>query len=322
MHVTNNVVHSSAAATQEAWPSLDYAAWKDTYATLHMWLQMIGKLKLAYSPWINHSWHVPFYVTARGVTTSLIASDPVSFQVDVDFTDHRLIISTASARTTVLPLTAQSVADFYAQVKEALENLGIDAQINSMPCEVADCIPFEKDQVHKSYDPEYANRFWRVLVQSARVMNAFRARYIGKSSPVHFFWGSFDLAVTRFSGREAPPHPGGVPHLADWVVREAYSHEVSSCGFWPGGDTLPYPVFYAYAYPEPAGFATATMPHGASYHPGLREFILPYETVRQSPAPDVLLLEFLQAGYAAAADLGRWDRPRLERSVHSPSARS
>lgn len=304
---------AAAAQPREDWPALNFDDWKDSCATLHLWTQIIGKIRLARTPWINHSWHVPLYVTARGLSTSLIACQPVSFQIDFDFIDHALILSTVNGAGKTLPLAARSVADFYAQVLQALAGLGIEARIQTMPCEIADAIPFDQDQVHRSYDPEYVNRFWRALVQSTRVLNIFRARYLGKSSPVHFFWGSFDLAQTRFSGRAAPPHPGGVPHLPDWVAKEAYSHEVSSCGFWPGSEALPYPVYYAYAYPEPEGYAAAAVPAGASYHPALREFILPYETVRQAPDPDALLLDFLEATYAAAATLGGWERAALER---------
>ena len=300
------------------WPALPFAEWKDTYATLHMWTQIVGKIRLSHSPWINHSWHVPLYVTSRGLTTSLITSKPLSFQIDFDFVDHSLIIDTVTGDRRVLPLAARSVADFFAEVTRALAEVGIETRINTMPCEVSDPIPFEQDRAHQSYDPEYANRLWRALVQAARILNQFRAAYIGKCSPVHFFWGSFDLAVTRFSGRRAPPHPGGVPYLPDWVAREAYSHEVSSCGFWPGSELLPYPAFYAYAYPEPAGYPMAKVPPHASYNQALHEFILPYDKVREAQAPDTLLLEFLQATYGAAADLGTWDRASLERPAGLP----
>jgi len=298
----------------EQWPSLEYDAWKDTCATLHRWMQVVGKIRLARTTWVNHSWHVPLYLTARGLTTSPIPYDARVFQIDFDFIDHRLSILASDGAAGTMALQPLSVADFYAELMSKLDALGLGVRINTMPCEIPDAIPFEQDRLHASYDAEYANRFWRILVQSDRVLKEFRARFIGKCSPVHFFWGSFDLAVTRFSGRTAPEHPGGVPHLPDWVAREAYSHEVSSCGFWPGGGALPYPVFYAYAYPEPAGFsATPLMPGKARYDTAFREFVLPYEQVRQAASPDAFLLEFLQGSYEAAAGLGGWDRAANER---------
>ncbi|HJV51400.1 MAG TPA: DUF5996 family protein [Noviherbaspirillum sp.] len=301
-------------AHSQAWPSLPYAEWKDTCATLHRWTQIVGKIRLESLPWINHAWHVPLYVTARGLTTSLMPYGEQSFQIDFDFVEHRLLVQTFDGAVAAFELRPRSVAAFYRELFAALGRLGIDVPIHAVPNEVVDAIPFAQDDTHASYDAGYANRFWRVLLQADRVLTAFRARYIGKCSPVHFFWGSFDLAVTRFSGRPAPPHPGGVPNCPDWVVREAYSHEVSSCGFWPGGEGLPEPVFYAYAYPEPAGFAEAQVgPAAAYYHTGLREFILPYEEVRRVQAPDAVLLEFLQSSYEAAAGLGGWDRAALER---------
>jgi hypothetical protein len=302
-----------AAPRRNAWPELAFEDGKDTCATLHMWTQIVGKIRMSFSPWVNHSWHVPLYVSARGLTTSLIAARPQSFQIDFDFTEHRLVIETTAGDTRVLPLLACSVADFYSQLMQALSDVGIDAKINTMPCEISDPIPFDQDWVHHSYDAQYVRRFWQALVESSRVFNQFRAAYIGKCSPVHFFWGSFDLALTRFSGRAAPPHPGGVPHLPDWVAREAYSHEVSSCGFWPGSEALPEPAFYAYAYPEPDGYPAVMLPAGAYYHPALRECILPYQELRQAQAPDALLLDFLQASYAAVADLAAWERDKLER---------
>ena len=306
---------SPAVGSPEAWPSLPFPEWKDTYATLHMWTQIVGKIRLAQSPWVNHSWHVTLYVTARGLTTSPIPHNSRTVQIDFDFLDHQLLIQTSDGARTTMPLAPRSVADFYEELFARLAELDVDVKIHATPNEVADPIPFADDHEHRAYDAGYANRFWQALAQADRVFKQFRARYIGKCSPVHFFWGSFDLAVTRFSGRPAPPHPGGVPHLPDWVVREAYSHEVSSCGFWPGGETLPEPVFYAYAYPEPNGFATTRVkPDAAAYHTTLREFILPYETVRQASSPDVMLLEFLQSSYEAAADNGGWDRSALERT--------
>ena len=296
------------------WPSLAFEAWQDTYATLHMWTQIVGKIRLVQTPWVNHSWHVPYYVTARGLTTSPIPYGERTFQIDFDFIDHRLLIQTSDGTVRTMELRPQSVADFYTALMATLADLGLKVEIHTTPNEVAEATPFEMDHIHKSYDAEYANRCWRVLVQADRVFKQFRAGFTGKCSPVHFFWGSFDLAVTRFSGRTAPAHPGGVPHFPDWVAREAYSHEVSSCGFWPGGGPVPYPVFYAYAYPEPEGFSTASVrPEGAAYNTALREFILPYETVRLAESPDTMLLQFLQSSYEAAANLGGWDRAALER---------
>jgi uncharacterized protein DUF5996 len=305
-----------ADAAGEVWPSLALSAWQDTYATLHMWTQIVGKLRLAQTPWVNHSWHVPLYVTARGLTTSPIPYGTSTFQVDFDFVAHRLLIETSTGTERTIPLEPRSVADFYAAVMAALRELRLDVRIRPIPNEVERAIPFPSDHQHRSYDAAQANRFWRVLVQSDRVLKTFRSRFIGKVSPVHFFWGSFDLAVTRFSGRAAPPHPGGVPNLPDWVAREAYSHEVSSCGFWPGGGPVSMPVYYAYAYPEPQGFSTASAaPAGASYSAAMREFLLPYDTVRTAASPDEVLLTFLQSTYEAAADLGHWDRAALERSL-------
>jgi len=238
---------------------LAFEAWKDTYATLHLWTQIVGKIRLVQTPWVNHSWHVTLYVTTRGLTTSPVTYGTRTLQIDFDFIDHRLVIQTSEGTIKTLALQPRSVADFYKELLANLSDLGIDVKIHTTPNEIADAIPFENDHIHASYDAEYANRFWRVLVQVDRVFKEFRARFIGKSSPVHFFWGSFDLALTRFSGRPAPSHPGGVPNLPNWVAREAYSHEVSSCGFWPGGGPVPYPVFYAYAYPEPQGYNMAQL---------------------------------------------------------------
>lgn len=296
------------------WPALDFDVWKDSYATLHMWTQIVGKIRLACSPWTNHSWHVVLFVTARGLTTLTISHAARSFQIDFDFIDHKLLIQASDGAVRAMALRPCTVAAFYEELLSLLADIGLKVQINTMPNEVADAIPFERDDVHKSYDAEHVNRFFRGLVQADRVFKDFRSRYIGKCSPVHFFWGSFDLAVTRFSGRIAPPHPGGVPNLPDWVAREAYSHEVSSCGFWPGSAALPYPAFYAYAYPEPEGFDAKALCEGrAVYDRTLREFILPYDEVRKAGSPDALLLDFLQESYEAAADLGRWDRQSLER---------
>jgi hypothetical protein len=307
-------VSGSRAGDHAAWPPIPYGEWKDTLATLHLWTQIVGKVRLVQTPWVNHSWHVPFYVTARGLTTSPIPYGDRSFEIRFDFLRHRLQIETTDGGAETIELAPRTVADFYRELFARLRTLDLDITIRTTPNEIPDAIPFEQDRVHATYDAEQVTRFWRALVQADRVLRSFRSRFLGKSSPVHFFWGSFDLAVTRFSGRPAPPHPGGVPNLPDWVAREAYSHEVSSCGFWPGGEVLPKPVFYSYAYPEPEGFARATVgPAGAKYHSALGEFVLPYQAVRQAPSPDAALLEFLQGSYEAAADLAAWDRPALER---------
>jgi hypothetical protein len=274
----------------------------------------VGKIRLAQSPWVNHSWHVTLYVTARGLTTSPIPYGTRTFQIDFDFVDHRLVVQSSDGGSAALALEPQSVAAFYRRLFEAMRKLDLHVKINPTPNEVADPVRFDRDDTHRVYDSEYANRFWRVLVQADRIFKEFRARFIGKCSPIHFFWGAPDLAVTRFSGRKGPEHPGGIPNLPDWVTREAYSHEVSSCGFWPGSGAIPYAAFYSYAYPEPAGFARAPVkPDGAFYSNDFREFVLPYDVVRQSKSPDETLLEFLQSTYEAAADLARWDRRSLER---------
>jgi len=296
-----------------AWPALPFPEWQDTATTLHMWTQIVGKVRLTLSPWTNHSWHVTLYVTSRGLTTSPIPHGASTFEIRFDFIDHELRILKSDGAVRILTLRAQSVAKFYQEVMKALAELDLPVSINTMPNEIENPIPFDRDEEHRSYDREYANRFWRVLVQSDRVFKEFRSRFCGKCSPVHFFWGSFDLAVTRFSGRRAPEHPGGVPHLPDAVTREAYSHEVSSCGFWPGAPAMPKPVFYSYAYPEPSSFSAAKVkPDAASYSSALHEFILPYDEVRKADSPDASLLDFLQSTYEAAADAGVWDRPALE----------
>ena len=305
-----------------SWPSLPFAEWKDTAITLHMWTQIVGKIRLTRTPWINHSWHVTLYLTARGLTTSPIPHPAGIFEIRFDFIDHKLRILKSDGAVQVIELRPKSVAAFYREVMAALSELNIDTRINTTPNEVDPAIPFDQDEEHRSYDPEYANRFWRVLLQSDRVFQEFRSRFCGKSSPVHFFWGSFDLAVTRFSGRPAPPHPGGVPHLPDAVTREAYSQEVSSLGFWLGNDAGPAPIFYSSAYPEPPGFSEAKIqPDAAFYQPKLREFILPYDTMRTAENPDKALLEFAQSAYDAASKLGKWDRASLEEkkpTLHSP----
>jgi hypothetical protein len=311
----------SAALRDEIWPSLPLESWSDTFATLHMWIQIAGKIRLAQSPWVNHSWHTTLYVTSKGLTTSPIPHRARTFQIDFDFLAHELIIQASDGRVSTLPLEPQSVAAFYGRLTEELGRLDLNVKIETKPNEVPEPIRFDQDEVHRAYDREYANRFWRILVQADRVFKEFRAPFIGKCSPVHLFWGALDLAVTRFSGREAPPHPGGISNLPDWITREAYSHEVSSCGFWPGGGPISYPLFYSYAYPEPSGFSGATIkPDAAFYSSDLREFILPYDVVRQSESPDQTLLDFLQTTYEAAANLGNWDRGSLER--HGDPGRS
>ncbi len=307
---------ASSGASFEPWPSLPLKAWADSCATLHMWMQIVGKVRLVQSPWLNHSWHATFYLTSRGLTTSPIPHRDRTFQIDFDFISHSLSIVCSDGPSSSYALEPESVAGFYRRLMEELVRLDLEVAIYAKPNEVVDAIPFELDETHRAYDREYVNRFWRVLVQSDRVFKQFRAGFIGKCSPVHLFWGACDLAVTRFSGRRAPPHPGGIPNLPDRITREAYSHEVSSCGFWPGGGGVDYPAYYAYAYPEPEGFAQApNMPAGTFYHAELREFILPYDIVRQAPSPDARLLAFLGATYEAAANLAKWDRASLERGA-------
>jgi hypothetical protein len=302
------------------WPALPFSEWQATAETLHMWTQIVGKIRLTLSPWINHSWHVTLYVTSRGLTTSPIPHGFHTFEIRFDFIEHELRILKSDGAVRKFALQAQPVAEFYRAVMTALDELGLSVKIDTMPNEIVDPIPFDQDETHQSYDPEYANRFWRVLVQTTRVLAQFRSRFCGKCSPVHFFWGSFDLAVTRFSGRGAPPHPGGVPHLPDRVTREAYAQEVSSVGFWPGNATRSVPIFYSYAYPEPSGFAEAKVrPAEASYSAQLHEFVLPYDAVRAASSPDDALLDFAQSVYDAASTLGKWDRDSLEESnLHPP----
>jgi hypothetical protein len=298
---------------EQIWPSLDYAAWRETCATLQLWTQIAGKIRLALGPWINHSWGVTLYVTSRGLTTSLIPYGARAFEIEFDFIRHQLGISTTEGDERAIRLQPQSVASFYHEVMSKLRELAIEVQIGMRPNETLEAIPFDRDEKHAAYDPEYANRFWRVLLQADRVFKEFRSRFCGKCSPVHFFWGSFDLAVTRFSGRPAPPHPGGVPHLPDAITREAYSQEVSSLGFWPGNDQIPTALFYSYAYPSPDGFAQAKVkPAAASFHPQLGEFVLPYDDVRGAESPDDAVLEFAQTTYDAAATLAKWDRAAFE----------
>jgi hypothetical protein len=299
----------------EAWPDLPLDAWADTYATLHMWLQIAGKVRLALSPWLNHSWHATLYPTATGLTTGLIPYATRSLTIDFDFVDHRLVVHTTDGGRGGFALEPQSVASFYRRLMHELALLDVRVDIHMKPNEVPEPIRFDEDETHDSYDAEYVTRFWQVLIQAERVFTGFRTRFIGKCSPVHLFWGAPDLAVTRFSGRRAPLHPGGVPNLPDPVSREAYSHEVSSCGFWAGGGTQPAPVFYSYAYPEPAGLADVSVkPADAYWNAEFREFMLPYDAVRLAANPDDTLLEFLQSTYEAVASLAQWDRAALEQT--------
>jgi hypothetical protein len=309
------------ATSAQRWPELPYAAWKDTRDTLHLWTQVVGKIRLALTPWLNHSWQVALYPTARGLTTSPIPDGARSFQIDFDFIGHVLRVMTSDDHSRSIVLRPMTVAEFYAEVIAALAELGIVVHLRTMPCEIADAVPFESDTTHASYQADYVNRFWRLLLAASEVFGRFRTGFLGKASPVHFFWGSFDLAVTRFSGRTAPRHPGGVPHLPNAVAREAYSHEVSSAGFWPGGGgPVDYAAFYSYAYPVPEGFAAAKVkPPAAFFSKELGEFLLPYDAMRSERDPDSTLMEFLQSTYEAAADLGNWDRRALECKLGEPN---
>jgi hypothetical protein len=307
-------------ATTEAnpvWPALPQAAWSDTCTTLQLWLQIVGKIRMALTPTINHCWNVTLYPTVRGLTTMPMAHGSRMVQIDFDFVGHILLAQTSDGGRRTIPLAPMPVAEFYKRVMAALDSLGVPVKIWPVPCEVAQPIPFAQDQTHQAYDPEFAQRFWRVLLQTERVFTIFRARFTGKVSPVHLFWGAMDLACTRFSGRTAPPHPS-MPGLPDRVTRDAYSHEVSSCGFWPGapgppGEPSIEPFFYSYAYPKPPGYAQSPIaPAGASFNTAFGEFVLPYEAMRQSADPDAALLQFLQSTYEAAANCAHWDRPALE----------
>lgn len=308
-----------APSGAEVWPELPYAAWQDACATLQLWTQIVGKVRLAKTPWLNHSWQVTLHVTARGLATPPIPDGGRAFEIEFDFIDHVLWVRTSDGHSRQLMLKAMPVAEFYADLMIALSELGIVVRINSMPNEIADAVPFAADRAHAAYDRDHAHRFWLILLAAHGVFAHFRTGFLGKVSPVHFFWGSFDLAVTRFSGRRAPPHPGGVPRLPDAVAREAYSHEVSSAGFWPGGGPIDYPAFYSYAYPAPAGFAAAPVrPAQAFFSRELGEFILPYDAVRTAADPEGALMEFLQSTYDAAADLAQWDRAELECALGVP----
>ena len=302
------------AADRDDWPALDYAAWQDSCTTLHLWTQVVGKVRLTHAAWANHWWHIPLYVTARGLTTSPMPHGGRRFQIDFDLIGHRLGIAASDGANDGFSLRPPlSVAAFYAELMGRLRALGLETRIWTTPVEIADPIPFEQDETHAAYDAEAVTRFFRALSLADQVFRDFRGRFLGKASPVHFFWGSFDHAVTRFSGRPAPPPPHNAL-IPDRVNREAYSHEVSSCGFWPGNGGFGEAAFYCYAYPQPAGFAEATVTtEGAYYHREIGEFILPYAAVREAAAPRERLLDFQQQTYAAAADLGRWDRAALER---------
>jgi hypothetical protein len=296
----------------EEWPALVWAEWRETAITLQLWTQIVGKIRLALTPWLNHGWQVPLYVSARGLASSPIPAGGGLLEIEFDFIDHRLACRTSRGDRRAFALEPQTVADFYQRLLALLADLGIEVAIYATPNEIADPIPFADDSEHRSYDPAAAQRFWRALIPIDRLFKLFRTGFLGKASPVHFFWGSFDLAVTRFSGRRAPLHPGGVPGLPDRVTREAYSHEESSAGFWPGSDSFPQAAFYSYAYPEPAGFRDRPVTDGARFDTTLGEFILPYDTVRLAPSPDTMLLDFLASTYAAAADSAGWDRDALE----------
>jgi len=310
----NGIVTRSSPVSPDVWPKLPCTEWVDTLATLHMWTQIVGKIRLTLSPWLNQSWHVTSYVTARGMTTSAIPYEGRLFQIEFDFIKHALNIEVSDGQTRTLPLEPKTVADFYKDLIASLDSLGIRVQIHASPNEVEEAIPFAEDTVHKAYDRQQANLLWQALVQSARVFGQFRARFIGKCSPVQFFWGSFDLAVTRFSGRPAPAHPGGSPNCPNWVMTEAYSEEVSSVGFWPGNAEAPDPIFYSYIYPTPEDFADSPIrPDTAFWLADLGEFVLPYEAVRTSDDPDATLTDFLQSTYEAAARVAGWDRGRHER---------
>jgi hypothetical protein len=300
-----------------AWPRLPLADWSDTRDTLHMWTQIVGKTRLALAPMVNHWWQIPLYVSARGLTTSRIPYGNAGFSVELDFIDHIIQIQRDDDRTWSMTLAPRSVADFFQAYMSGLRSLDLDVHIWPVPVEIADGIRFTDDETHGSYDARAAHDFWRALAQAARVLEIFRGRFIGKASPVHFFWGSFDLACTRFNGERAPQHPGGVPGLPDWITREAYSHACISAGWWPGALDSPIaePAFYAYAYPEPKGCPTATIrPNAGFYHDVMHEWILPYDAVRTATDPDTTALEFFQSTYDAAATLGGWDRASLERA--------
>ena len=299
------------------WPKLEYSEWKATYDTLHRWIQIVGKLRLCHAPFLNHSWSTTLYISSRGFTTGAVPLGERNMSIEFDFLDHLLVFQDSENRNYVVPLMNESVSSFYGRFNEALKAMDVEMTSEPSPNELADSTPFHQDETHCTYVPEEAYKAWQVFVRVQNVFEEYRSLYVGKSSPVHLFWGAFDLAVTRFSGRRAPEHPGGVPHLNNQVAQEAYSHEVMSCGFWPGNELYPHAAFYSYAYPEPNHFAKARVkPDEAFYHPDLHEFLLPYETVRSSKDPSKLILEFMEASYRAAANLGEWDRDALEVSPH------
>jgi len=306
-------------SSEQRWPHLPYGPWRDTCTALHLYCQIIGKYRLARTPWVNHSWHATLYPVARGFSTGLVPDRPGGIELVLDLIDHQLVGAATDGLTARFPLGPMSVADFHANVLDLIRKLGGTPEFDGKPNEIPDAIPFAKDQVERPYDADAVNRFFRACVTVAAVLQTFRTAYVGKVSPVHLFWGSFDLAVTRFSGRRAPLHPGGIPALPDEVTREAYSHEVSSAGFWPGGGTVDFPAFYSYAYPSPAGFADATVsPDGAYYDRGLGEFLLPYEEVRRAADPERALMGFLESTYRAAAELAQWDTKALECAIGQP----
>ena len=310
----------SDSSARQPWPALPSDDWVDTLETLHLWTQVVGKVRMVQTPWINHSWSVPLYVSARGLTTSLVPHGSEGFELAFDFLSDELVLTTTTNERRIVPLAPRSVADFHGEVMGALEAVGMPVRIHSMPSEIADAIPFPEDTRHDSYDGEQVRSLWRALLQAQRVFTRFRALYLGKASPVHFFWGSFDLAVTRFSGRPAPDHPGGVPNFPDDVAREAYSHEVTSCGLWFGNREATTPIFYAYAYPTPDGFAEARVEPAEAFWLGeLGEFALPYDAVRKAADPDGYLLSFLESTHARAAELAGWKRSELECAApHGP----
>ena len=308
---------STAASLTTAWPKLPLDEWQPTYATLHLWTQIVGKTRLRLSPKQNHWWHCTLYVTSRGLGTSPRPYGERTFELDFDFLDHQLVARTSEGETRAMPLVPRTVAEFYREYLALLGSLGVDVRIHGSPNEVPDAIPFARDSVHGSYDADAVQRCWRIFVNADRALKEFRGRFVGKSSPVHFWWGSFDLACTRFSGRRAPPHPGGIPNLPDYVTREGYSHECISAGWWPGSGPIAEPAFYAYAYPEPPGCSDAPLaPAGARYDGTMHEWILPYDAVRNAAEPHVAVMEFLQSTYDAAAKLGNWNRRELEAASH------
>jgi Family of unknown function (DUF5996) len=303
---------TSLSDASECWPALRLSEWKDTYATLHMWTQIVGKIRLELTAKVNHWWNVPLYVSSRGLTTSLIPYRDRTFDIEFDFFQNQLVIRTSDPKTVSVALAPRSVADFYHEVMAALRSMGIEVHIWKMPVEVADPIPFDQDHIHAAYDAGQARRFWRILLSLDAVFKVFRARFVGKSSPVHFFWGSFDLAITRFSGRRAPPRNDPDPVLRK-IMQEAYSHEVISAGWWPGGGEIPEAAFYCYAAPSPPGFADGkVLPPEAFYHSGIGEYLLMYDAVRQANSPSATLLDFLQSTYEAGTTAGKWDRQALE----------